>query len=254
MAPGPTRYVLTCPARSGSTMLWTCLLGHPEICAHGEVLGRSGPMSFYGVDESLSPPLADLLVELRERDPVAFVRDVVLRAGDKRAVGLKLKYEELLLPMYAPVLDALVADTDIAIVHLTRDDLLARYVSQHVAVHVTKVFNVAPGEEHAVQPGKVRLEPEECAFDLERTARRQERIRELFAGHRILEVTYEQLVDDTTATLARVQSFLGVTPRALEPRTAKLARRPVAETVENLDEVAAALAGSPFARFLALSA
>ena len=233
-------------------MLTTCLQRHPDICSHGEVFGLSGPLAFYGVRYDLRPPLADVLVGIRDRDPLRFLEELVFASGAKRAVGMKFKYEELLLPHWDAVRERLAEMNDVHVMHLTRENLLERYLSQHVAVHVTKVFNVQRGD--VPPPVRVRLEPDACREDFDRTAERERQVRALFANHPILEITYEQLVADHEDTVDRVQQFLGVEPRDLQPTTQKLRNQSLVESVENFDELASAFAGTPYARFFDVAA
>jgi LPS sulfotransferase NodH len=242
------RYLLTCPARSGSTLLTRYLRSHPDICAHGEVLAPDGPLSFYGVDYRSAPPLERVLLRRRDTDPVAFLHEFVWQAGDRAVVGFKGKYEELLLPRYARVLELIKADMEIRILHLTRENLLERYLSQHQAVNVHGVFNVPEGEK-LPEEVRVRLSPGECEEDFRRTEERQGRFREDLADHEVLELTYEQLVGERTATLGRVQVFLGVEERELTTKSVKLRRRPVRDVIENYEELAMHFRGTPYSRF-----
>jgi LPS sulfotransferase NodH len=244
----PVRYLLTCPARTGSTMLTWYLQSHPDVCAHGEVLAPRGPLAFYGVNYRVDPPVELVLLRRRDRDPVGFLREFVWQAGDRRAVGFKGKYEELLLPQYAQVLDEIRRDTGIRVLHLTRENLLERYLSQYLALHVYGVYNVARGGKPP-EDALVRLSPEECEEDFRRTEERQASFRAMLRDHQVLEVSYEELVGDGEATLARVQEFLGVEQRTLETRSVKLRSGPVREVVENYDELASHFRGTPYGAF-----
>jgi LPS sulfotransferase NodH len=237
------RYLLTCPARTGSTLLSRYLQSHPNVCAHGEVLAPTGPLDFYGVNYRVDAPLEQLLLRRRDRDPVAFLREFVWQAGDRRAVGFKGKYEELLLPQYAAVLDEVRRDTAIRVLHLTRENLLERYLSQYLAIHVHGIYEERPKDT------RVRLSPEECERDFRRTEERQASFRTMLRGHEILELSYEQLVDDPDATLARVQAFLGVEQRTLETTSIKLRTRPVPEVVENYGELVRHFRGTLYEAF-----
>jgi LPS sulfotransferase NodH len=244
----PVRYLLTCPARTGSTLLSRYLQSHPDVCAHGEVLAPTGPLSFYGVNYRVDAPLEQLLLRRRDRDPVAFLREFVWQAGDRRAVGFKGKYEELLLPQYAAVLKEVRRDTVIRVLHLTRENLLERYLSQYLAVHVHGIYEVRREDERP-EDTRVRLSPQECERDFRRTEERQASFRTMFRGHEVLELSYEQLVGEPDATLARVQAFLGVEERTLEATSVKLRTRPVPEVVENYGELARHFRGTPYEAF-----
>jgi LPS sulfotransferase NodH len=244
----PGRFLVTCPARTGSTMLVWFLQSHPNLCTHGEVLAPTGPLNIYGVDYRFRPPLDEVLRRIRERDPVAFVRDVVWQAGERRAAGFKAKYEELLLPEYAGVLGYIERERDVRVIHLWRENLLERYLSQYLAVNVYGLYNVVQGTDRPAERA-VRLSPEECRADFERTERRRARFRAGLAEHPVLDMSYEELVGSTESVLARVQDFLGVEERPLQTRSQKLRTRSLRETITNYEELADAFRETPYARF-----
>jgi hypothetical protein len=244
----PMRYLLTCPARTGSTMLTWYLQSHPDICAHGEVLAPRGPLAFYGVNYRISPPLEQVLLTRRDQDPVAFLHEFVWQAGDRQAVGFKGKYEELLLPQYADVLEEMKRDARIQVIHLTRGNLLKRYLSQHLAVHVYGLYNVPEGGE-LPKHVRVRLSPTECEQDFRRTMERQASFRTMLKDHDVLEISYEQLVGNKSATLAQVQRFLGVEEQELTTRSVKLRTHPLPEIIENYAELAEHFQGTPYENY-----
>lgn len=248
MAERPVRFLVTCPARTGSTMLMWFLQSHRDVCAHGEVLAPNGPLDFYGINYRLQPPLESVLMAIRDRDPVAFLRGFVWQAGDRAAAGFKGKYEELLLPRYATLLNAIRRDTEVRVVHLTRGNLLARFLSQHLATEVYGVFNVVDDRERPPEV-RVRLSASECEEDFRRTEMRQERFREWLAGHHVLELTYERLVGAQAEALGEIQEFLGVERRELTTRSTRIRTRSLRESIENYDELFAHFRGGPYERF-----
>jgi hypothetical protein len=244
----PVRFLVTCPARTGSTMLMWFLQSHPDLCAHGEVLAPTGPLNIFGIDYRIDPPLDDVLRAIRDRDPVAFLRDYVWQAGNRRAAGFKGKYEELLRREYAGLLDYIRHETDVRVIHLWRENLLERYVSEYLAVKIYGVYNVVRGRKRPAEQ-TIRLSLEECQADFQRTEHRRAKFRSLLAGHRILEVTYEVLLSSQTDTLTRIQEFLEVDPRPLETQSVKMRSRPLRETIENYEELAANFRASRYGRF-----
>jgi hypothetical protein len=247
MPDASVRFLVTCPARTGSTLLVGLLASHPDICAHGEVLAPKGPLNFYGVNYRQEPPLEGILMAIRDRDPVAFLHDFVWQPGARSAAGFKGKYEELLLPSYQRVLDAIVADTSVRVLHLTRENLLARFLSQHLAVKVHRRFNVSEERDRPPEV-RVRLSPRECEDDFRRTEDRQILFRAWLRRHQVLEVTYEELVG-RPETLPNILSFLGVEHHDLEAPSKKLNVRPIWETIENYEELASYFRRTEYARF-----
>jgi len=55
-APNPSRFIILCAARTGSTMLRHLLNSHPDACCHGEVMGIR-MRSFVGIKPTGSPLL-----------------------------------------------------------------------------------------------------------------------------------------------------------------------------------------------------
>ena len=246
--PGPIRFLITCVARTGSTMLVHSLRYHDDVCCHGEVFGPGSQAMLFGIKAGDKPPWVETLTALRDADPVAFLRDFVFCAGSRAAVGVKLKHEELQLPQHKEVRGALVEDRDVRVLHLTRDNLLKRFVSQVMAVKVNKIFNTTSRKE--VPPLRtIQLSPRECREDFEHTASREAEVRQWFAGHPILELKYEHMVADYAGEMARVQNFLGVPIRGLETKTQKMTSDDLWKVIENYEELSRHFRGTPFAKF-----
>jgi hypothetical protein len=70
------------------------------------------------------------------------------------------------------------------------------------------------------------------------------------AGHPTFRIAYEDLGEE--AELERLQRFLDVPTESLSSWFEKLRTAPLSETVENWDELAAALAGTRFEQLLAI--
>jgi LPS sulfotransferase NodH len=250
MPDGRPRLLVTCAARTGSTMLVHFLQSHPDMCVHGEVLAPKGPLNYYGINYRLpNPPLEGILMSIRDRDPVAFLHDFVWQPGSRAVSGFKGKYEELLLPQYRPVLDAIVNDTSVKVIHLTRDDLLARYLSQYIAVTVHGFFQLLD-EQDRPKETTVRLSPEKAEEDFRRTEGRQRAFADRFSGHEVLDVTYEQLVRAPDETLGAIQQFLGVSEqRDLRSPSKKVSMRSPRETIANYEELAEYFANTQYRHF-----
>lgn len=243
------RYIITCPARTGSSALVSYLRSHPDICSHGEVFGApTYPLDLYGVlPPKVAPPLREWLAEYRQNDPIGFLQ-LVFYPGTKRAVGCKFKFEELDAPDNESISRAVYDDASIRIIYLTRRNLLERYVSQYLAVHVHNQFNVHRGDP-LPPPVTIRLEAADLEQEFAFTQGRQERFRALFAEHPVFELTYEDLCAHPTDRLNALQEFLGVESQLLETRLTKLQQRKMADVLDNYEELRAHFAHSPYAAF-----
>ena len=232
--------MIACAARTGSTMLVRTLRGHPNLVMHGEVWGDT----MVGLDGPLAAACADPathaeLEALRFRDPVAAL-ERFMEAHGARAVGFKLKFDELVRAQWAPLRALLEADERLGIVFLHRRDLLRRYLSHQVVLRQTGVTVVAAGATPPpVQP--FAIDVDDLLRDIAQTRARTHAFERSFAAHPCLHVDYESLAADPQEECARVYRFLGLDPRPVRVATEKIVRQSPYELILNHDEVRAAL-------------
>src|SRR6266487_5415466 len=174
-------YMITCPARAGSTMLVHLLRSHPDVCSHDEVFSAPGTIGgmtgTYLTKRRADPDFANCLSIQKDRDPIKFLYKIVLDLQGKKAVGFKLKHDELVLPEYKALRDEIAADLDFRIIHLHRENLLRRFLSHYVVNRVTHTTLAVEGQCIPEVP-PVRLDPLECQRDFETTLRRDAEFRE----------------------------------------------------------------------------
>lgn len=233
--------MIACAARTGSTMLVRTLRSHPQVVAHGEVWGER----MVGLDGPLAaacdaqPARREALEALRFRDPAAAMGEF-LKPHGARAVGFKLKFDELVRPQWAQVRALVEADRGLRIVFLRRRDLLQRYISHQIVLRQTGVTVVdAGGSPPPVRPFEVDID--DLLGDIARTRARIRVFEQAFVGHPQIHVEYEALAADPQAQCARVYRFLGLAPVPVQVATAKIVRQPPAEIVANYPQVQAAL-------------
>ncbi|PYJ67714.1 MAG: hypothetical protein DME78_00580 [Verrucomicrobia bacterium] len=244
-------YMITCPARTGSTMLVHLLRSHPEICSHCEVFSPKRITGITGTYLKKSREQADFIERLsreRDSDPIKFLYKIVLDLQGKKAVGFKLKHDELVLPEYKALRDEIAADLDFRIIHLYRENLLRRFLSHYVVNRVTHTTLAVEGQCIPEVP-PVRLDPLECERDFETTLRRDAEFRELFARHRSFSLSYEEMVARDPEKMAALLNFLEVSPRELTTTTKRLGNNSLRGAIANFDELSTHFAGSQFAEF-----
>jgi LPS sulfotransferase NodH len=244
-------YMITCAARTGSTMLVHLLRSHPEICSHGEVFSPAkiaGITGIYEQERRKEPDFIDCLSAERDRDPIKFLYKIALDLQGKKAVCFKLKHDELILPEYKALRDEIVNDRDFRIIHLRRENLLRRYLSHYIANHVTHVTLALNGQGIPEVP-RVELNPRECQKDFETIRRREAEFAELFAQHPGFLISYEEMVAGDAKKIRALLDFMGVSPRELTTTTQKLGRSNLREVIANFEELRTYFAGSPYSRF-----
>ena len=247
-----TPFVILCAARTGSTMLRHMLNSHPDVCCHGEVMTGRGLDGFVGLDRQEAPPLTRALMDLRRSDPRRFLEERVFDAGRARAVGFKIKYEELLRPDYAWLLEWLKNHREIRVIHLRRENRLKRLISEVTATRVYKLYNVTSEAERPVA-AKISLSPQECLEDFARTEERETLFQRHVRHHETLQTTYEAIVSDRDDVRRRLTEFLGVSPTVLTTPTLKLNPDDLRDVLDDYETLAAALRGTRFAVYFGSS-
>ena len=117
------KFMISCPARSGSSMLCSLIHSHPQAICHHEVFAFDGQptvMGVYARKRRDDPEFERQLRKYRDERPEAFLYDIVFDSQRRRCVGFKFKTDEALQPAYRGILDLIVTDKDIKIVHLVR--------------------------------------------------------------------------------------------------------------------------------------
>jgi LPS sulfotransferase NodH len=241
-----TRFVIVCAARTGSTMLRLLLNSHPRICSHGEVY-QPPIHGFVGLEPGVPSPLRSWLAKQREADPVRWLHEFVFLDDGEHAVGFKLLYETLFQRQWQRLQHALEVDRQVRVIHLTRKNRLRRLVSRRRA-DSTGVLLARTDDERARSP-KVTLSLEEALADFSAIEREELQVRELFAHHPMLEVTYEDLVDSENSSLDQLQRWLEVEPIELSTLSVRIGSDQLAEQIENYPELLSRAAGTACAAY-----
>ena len=168
----------------------------------------------------------------------------LLEGGPERAAGFKLPINSIHLTPAAA--DVVRDDTAMAAIRLSRRNGVAQIVSRQLlaATGVSQSIFGSYGE------ATVTIDPAACLRALERIAEEEAELDALAAGHETFRIAYEELGD--SGRLEQLQRFLGLDPEPLRSWFERLRTRPLAETVENWDELAAALTGTPYEPLLTM--
>ncbi len=195
---------LLCYGRSGSTVFTDFLATHPDVITFGEVLGEE---SYYSYFQWLSRSVLwrwPLRPTLMAQEFYRYCARLVSGKPNKRCI-FDLKIESLHLiegnwRMPGPtfkIFDHLKA-TDVPVILLTRQDLVARYVSGQVAEKrgAYHSYHRATGN-----PDPFEIDLAAITAQVDQIEATYANIREVFKGHdRFLELNYENLLATSTAT------------------------------------------------------
>lgn len=277
---GPDRFLLLSPGRCGSVMLGGALSSHPQIQWHGEPyqFGRAParPRTAYGrllsawgkphsgfhyVPPGMWCPsqpdaarngslgICKYCWMIHYGLPLADV-DCKLIVREHRPKTLQQWHVqgEVLARFVWPVVTYM-ADRGLKIIILRRQNLLARSVSAQCARKhgIWHIYNNA-GQVQSWQHPAVHIVPAAVRREATAIGHMIGRLQRMFPD--ALNITYEQLADETCDTLERIQEFLGVDHRVLAPRTQQNSR-PWQRRVSNYEELREQLGDDPrFSQYL----
>lgn len=223
-SPDDTKFIISCAARTGSTMLVHLLRANTNILCHGEVYGGETLGSIWGKyrqlreeDENFDLALHDMA----KTEPADFINKVLFDNQGRKAVGFKYKTDESLGEWRDTVTTLIAANRDIKVIHLIRKDLLDQFISHHVVTSQTRV-TFAHKAEDIPEAQPFTVEPDYVLDYLKDVKAREEESLEVYQGHELYTVSYEDLVAEKPEVHNGLQEFLGLTPSKLHTTTKKL--------------------------------
>lgn len=152
---------------------------------------------------------------LRKSDPIAFWKTLcALSAGrGYQAIGFKLLYSQGLARR--ELRECLAADKSIPVIHLTRRNLLRRFVSERQAQACGRWAELATSP-IAARP-KVPITMHDLVSSLEMIEAQQSLYDSLFAEHPVLRLVYEDLARRPVRCAERAAEFLGLKSQGATP-------------------------------------
>ena len=247
----------------------------PEIRCFGEIFNFLWDVVDYRVEGYDMHSTEDLA--LRSAAPGEFLRDRIFceHPDEIRAVGFKFHYQHYMAAQ--GLWQELQDDEELAVIHIPRRNLLRVLTSDKIAER-TGVYrlesNSAAGSLFArdtaarfirtirerlralapagagpvpAQPPKVtvHIEPDEFRRVLHETELSLAQWTDLFGGHPMIRLVYEDMVPALQESFDNVQAFLGLTPRPLTVNLVRQNPDPLAQLIDNFDELHADFRGTP---------
>ena len=206
------RFIIICPARSGSTMLRMMIREHSKIECKGEIIVPH---------------------KVNRGESLEYFQDNVF---EKKGVsGFKFKYMQFLI-QYPEVREEIIKSKDIKIIHLVRKNLIKRFISQKIAGHTdtTLIFEAGKVPE---QIGH-KIDFVRLIEDIEKHEEEEEKIRKIFKGHKVFTVYYEDFYPVINKKVSKnLQEFFGVEPINLKPTTKKINSDALKDIIINYKEI-----------------
>jgi len=239
-----TRFIVLGRSRTGSNYLRSLLNSHPGVKVLGEVFRNQASLE-WGLDGYPGPQR--VLAEY-QADPVGFMEHYVFRSLPRQiqAFGFKIFYYHAQSEPWNRIWTRLRDDPDLRVLHMKRRNILRTHLSRARAARSDRWVQLSQED---VAEAPIRLDPEECRRDFEKTRLWETEFDRFFAGHAILQIEYEALSEDYRAQAARAQEFLGVTMRELVPQTFKQSTEPLSTAISNYEELKRRFQGTAWASF-----
>jgi LPS sulfotransferase NodH len=238
------KFVILTTQRSGSTLLWRYLDGHPYISAHGELFLQSLKRSdSYKTYRTMSLKRRILHTLNRKYLVRAYLGELFAPDDKTHAVGFKLMYNQVF-----PSLAAWIRENNVRIIHLIRKNVLKTILSSETA-RKRKLHHA--GHDTSIVPVKVVVDPEKVVKQIERVLAEMAFFKRHFELLPTLEITYEEFVAQRELIAQRIFDFIEATHvTGLPVPLKKINPDSVEDLVENYEELKKALLGTPYECFL----
>lgn len=219
-------FIVLTRSRTGSNLLLSFLNSHPNIFCEGEIFA-----TLHGAD-----PIKRLRRAFRKQP-----RHI-------RAKGFKIFYYHPLDADAAGLWSELERRTDIRIIHLTRDNILRTLLSRKIA-GIKGSWTGTRFDPTDPDSKRVTVTAEELTEGFESTRQWELAATARFASHRVLRLSYEELVRGPRSWYLALCQFLDVP--AQEPRTNLSQQNPesLRQLIRNYDALKAHFAGSRWAPY-----
>ena len=215
--------------RTGSDLLVDLMDSHPRMRCEKEILGE---------------PHRDARRFIRGRVLVARLRGEAVYGFKINSLNLRVASRRWNLPSFIKALGA----DGFRFVRLKRDNLLRQGISAMRAGETREYHVTAP-----IGTGPMQLDPLNVIYLIRNFEVYEDLIDANVQGFPTLLLTYEEDLEDGPAqqdALNRVFSFVGLEPAPVSSPLVKTTPRGLADAVANHEELAAALRGTRYERFL----
>ncbi len=262
-----TKFIILCRSRTGSNLLLNQLQFHQNIRMFYEVFSQDNSSKEFW--DYINHDLQNIR-DLKQNNPLELVNSFVYRAMplEVKAVGFKLFYYHARSGKQQEIWQYLKDRQEIKIIHLVRRNLLKTYVSQQLALTTNSWYskgdwtmfglrdrskttlaiqlNYEKTLEALAETNKLEQETLEALAETNKLEQENE---DFFKDHQLLKIFYEDLVEDNTKEMAKVQNFLGVKPTSVYISTKKQSPNSLQKSIQNYAELKNCFQESPYADF-----
>jgi hypothetical protein len=236
-------------------MLRTALNKHPGIICKGELFNPNKQDHPY----PLSVPVKEILARYLYREYPADIKSVGF-VHHAYHPGVQQTWPDTRSnSRWIDIWEQLLQQPDLKVIHLRRENLLYRHISQlmarqtgHWQSYIDAETAEKEGKVYMAKPGQrpgVAVDAKLLRMDFRETLSFQRLVRDRFAGCPLLDITYEALSKNFAGECARILSFLEVPVMNLTPDLLKLEERPLSKAITNYLTLKEQFVHTEFAKF-----
>lgn len=227
------KIVVIAPARSGSTFFRNLMDSHPKLNISGELfsLNRVLGLNAEGLKGSYEKMCQDAQ-KVKEISQIRFLNEYVF-PDNRNIYGFKLLYRQYLHDSNLEAINWLKNKNDVKFIHLWRENLLARFVSNQLFIDKHN-----PSVKNFVNPKtkKVFIDPNVFIYDTNFHLETKNMINESFNQENIYNITYENIINDN-GDLKKLFDWLELDYVQLNSITLKEDNRLLSDKIENINEI-----------------
>ena len=223
------KFIILSTGRTGSNLLVSLLRSSNNLVVYGEIFRDADKVGwdlFTAKDSKKS-------LKLYLTNPVLFLKNIIFSNYRKKikAVGFKLFYEHINYNRNSKMVDYLKKQTDIKIIHLKRANFLARHLSLRKAFKTNEWVNTGKKDI------KMKLEIDDCREGFEFLENMYGKSKEIFKNHQLIEIFYEDLIDDYAKTIKKLSDFLDIDYFQATTHLKKQSEAKLSESIINFTEL-----------------
>lgn len=224
------KFVVITRSRTGSNLLISLLNSHPNIVAKGEKFSR-----------------------LEGKNSNAVWDDIFCKMPKRiKIMGFKIFYYHPLDSDNNEVWNYLKNDKSIKIIHLTRSNMLRTVTSRQIAAKTDK-WSKFNKKEVSIEEKRINLDIDYCLKEFENTFNFERKIRDEYNSERIIEITYEELIQDNQYILNQIFNFLGLENSKVASSHKKQNKEELRDLIINYEELVKDIENSKWSYLLELN-
>lgn len=238
------KFIILTTQRTGSTLLWKFLNGHPSIEGHGEMFlsTHRGPDT-YAMYKKRSVKRRILHYTSRQKILNEYMNELFQQKEKIRAIGFKLMYTQ-----FFRELENWIFDNQISIIHLIRENVLKTIVSR-VTAKKRSLYHAKDGD--IIHDVKVKINPKKLIKNFEKIINEVNMYKTKFQDLPYIEISYESFTKDRENCSKKLFEFLKVPHiENLPVPLRKINPESLEKIIINYDKIVSMLSGTIYENYL----